>query len=102
LHRTSSTNRTKREALRDEHFRVAEVEARMIAAYAGWIPIDWGWECIADAFLDFEVPAAIKWLDFAGEKVFAGAIYGGVSWDLRMKRYFRKEDEKVILERWEV
>jgi len=78
-----------RDALRDTHVRKAEVEARLVAAGVGGIPIDWGYEVVADALessnalLDFEVPAAAKWLVFCGERFRQGAKDGEESWALK-------------------
>ncbi|EFQ27848.1 hypothetical protein CGRA01v4_13338 [Colletotrichum graminicola] len=78
-----------RDALRDIHVRKAEVEARLVAAGVGGIPIDWGYEVVVDALessnalLDFEVPAAAKWLIFCGGRFRQGAEDGEESWALK-------------------
>ncbi|KAF6832196.1 hypothetical protein CPLU01_06295 [Colletotrichum plurivorum] len=78
-----------RDALRLEHVRKAEIEARMAAAGIADIPIDWGYEVVGEALessnalLDFEVPAAEKWFDFCGQHLFRGAEVGLESWGLK-------------------
>lgn len=78
-----------RGALRDEHFRKAEIEARLVKAGVGGIPIDWGYEVVADALessnalLDFEVPAAAEWLVICGQRFRNGAEDGEESWGLK-------------------
>ncbi|KAF1852227.1 uncharacterized protein K460DRAFT_300100, partial [Cucurbitaria berberidis CBS 394.84] len=61
-----ATGAPKRDALRDEHIRRAEIEARLVMAGLAGIPIDWGYEVVVgalqcdEALLDFEVPAAAE------------------------------------------
>lgn len=49
---------------RARHIRTARVAARLTVANVGDIPLDWAYDCIADALecrdavLDFELPAA--------------------------------------------
>lgn len=95
-----------RAELRAKHIRKAEAEAHIAVADIGGVPIDWGYECIADALeyrgavLDFEIPAAAKWLAIAGERLYAGAVDGEESWALKRQRDFGKEAEAMSLERW--
>lgn len=78
-----------RDALRDEHSRKAEIEARLVKAGVGGIPIDWGYEVVADALessnalLDFEVPAAAQWLIICGQRFRKGVEGGEESWGLK-------------------
>ncbi|KAG8169872.1 hypothetical protein KVR01_000617 [Diaporthe batatas] len=75
-----------RDALRDAHVRKAEVEARLVTAGLAGIPIDWGYQVVADALessnalLDFEVPAATTWLVICGERFRQAAENGEESW----------------------
>jgi hypothetical protein len=77
-----------RDALRDEHIRKAEMEARLVTAGIGGIPIDWGYETVTDALerrdalLDFEVPAATRWIVICGQRFRQGAENGEESWAL--------------------
>jgi hypothetical protein len=106
-----------RNALRYEHVRKAEIEARMVVAGVGDIPIDWGYEVVADALesssalLDFEVPAAAKWIVICGQKFRQDAEREEKSWAL--KRHSTPEppspsrdlwkaplNEVMSLERW--
>jgi hypothetical protein len=54
----------------------------------GRIPIDWGYDVVADALessnalLDFEVPAAAKWLVICGQLFRQGAENSEKSWAL--------------------
>ncbi|KAI8275101.1 hypothetical protein K4K60_008944 [Colletotrichum sp. SAR11_57] len=106
-----------RDALRDTHVRKAEVEARLVTAGVGGIPIDWGYEVVADALessnalLDFEVPAAAKWLAICGRRFRKGAEDGEESWALKLhvtasnttpSRDLSKAswDQALSLERW--
>lgn len=80
-----------RDALRDTHVRKAEVEARFVMAGLGDITIDWGYEVVADALessaalLDFEVPAAARWLVICGHRFRQGAEDGEKSWALKSR-----------------
>ncbi|KAI8166263.1 hypothetical protein K4K49_013232 [Colletotrichum sp. SAR 10_70] len=106
-----------RDVLRDAHVRKAEIEARLVAAEIGAIPIDWGYEVVADALessnalLDFEVAAAAKWLVICGQRFRKGAEDGEESWALKPhvttstitpSRDLSKAswDQKLSLERW--
>lgn len=95
-----------RDTLRTEHVRKAEIEARLVVADVGGIPLDWGYDCIADALercnavLDFEIPAAAQWIFIAGERLYAGAVDGWESWALERQRDFGKESKTMSLERW--
>lgn len=92
--------------LRAKHARNAEVEAQMVMANIGRIPIDWGYECIADALerrnavLDLEVPAAARWIAIAGKRLYAGAVNSEEIPDLERRRDFGKQEKKMSLERW--
>lgn len=85
----AGTNGPARGALRERHVRKAETEARLVTAGLGGIPIDWGYEVVADALessnalLDFEVPAATRWLVICGQQFRQGAENGEESWALR-------------------
>lgn len=85
----AATNGSERDALRDTHARKAEVEARFVMAGLGDITIDWGYEVVADALessdalLDFEVPAATRWLVICGHRFRQGAENGEESWALK-------------------
>ncbi|KAI1487551.1 hypothetical protein F5X96DRAFT_140808 [Biscogniauxia mediterranea] len=90
-----------RSRLRAYHVRKAAVEARLAAAGLAGIPIDWGYETVADALessssaavLDFEVPAAAEWLRIAGARFREGAARGEASWALARKRDLWAEGE---------
>lgn len=88
--------------LRAQHVRKAEVEARLATADVGAIPMDWGYECIADALerrdavLDVEVPAAAAWIAIAGKRLYAGAVNGEESWALKRQRDFGKEAGNAV------
>lgn len=88
------------------HIRKAEVEARLAAADIGHITWLGGFICVSDtlesseAVLDFEVPAAAKWILFVGERLFKAAVDGEES-VLRPRRHDLGWESKVIdLERW--
>ena len=97
---------TNRADLRAEHIRKAEIEARLVVADVGGIPLDWGYDCIAEALerynavLDFEIPAAAKWIAIAGNRLYAGAVDGRESWPLARRRDFGKEAKRMSLKRW--
>ena len=87
----------KRDALRDEHTRRAEVEARLVMAGLAGIPIDWGYEVIesalgTDSLLDFEVPAAAEWLAICGKRFRQGAEEGEKTYALK--------DGRMSLKQW--
>lgn len=85
----NETDGQKRDTLRNEHVRKAEIEARLCNAGLAGIPIDWGYEAVADApesstaLLDFEIPAAAEWLVICGCKFRQGAEKGQRSWALK-------------------
>lgn len=85
----AATNGPARGALRERHVRKAEIEARLATAGLGGIPIDWGYEVVADALessnalLDFEVPAAARWVVICGQRFRQGAENGEESWALK-------------------
>jgi hypothetical protein len=96
LHQSSSwrsnakvTDGAEREALRGAHVRKAEIEARLVTTNLASIPIDWGYEVVADALessnaiLDFEVPAAAEWLVLCGLVFRQGAEQNYRSWALK-------------------
>lgn len=78
--------------IRALEIRKAHVEARIVVAGIGTIPIDWGYECVAKALeqttddravLDIEISAAAEWLEIAGERFRTGAMRAEESWALR-------------------
>jgi len=90
-------SRPQRDALRKEHVRRAEVEARLVSEGLAGIPIDWGYEVIEDslkkdALLDFEVPAAAAWLRGCGKRFRQGAEEG--------EKTYALGGEAMSLERW--
>lgn len=95
-----------RAEMRAAHVRKANVEARLVVAGVAGVPLDWGYECIADALerhdavVDFEVPAAAEWLSIAGDQLFAGVRTGIESWALGSLRDFGREDPVMAMERW--
>jgi hypothetical protein len=94
-----------RETLRNEHVRIAEIEARLVKAGVAGIPIDWGYETVADglessnALLDFEVPVAAEWLVRCGQRFREGARKGEQSWGLRTGVANRNSD-RAFHELW--
>ncbi|KAL8938351.1 MAG: hypothetical protein Q9211_003251 [Gyalolechia sp. 1 TL-2023] len=95
-----------RAALRSRHVRKAEIEARLVVAEIGGIPLHWGYDCIADALerrdavLDFEVPAATRWIAIAGDRLYTGAVNRIESWALERRRDWGKEAAVMSLDRW--
>lgn len=73
------TNGQEHDRLRNEHVRKADVEERLFNADLAGIPIDWGYEAVADALesrtalLDFEVLAVTGWLVICGHTFRQGA-----------------------------
>lgn len=96
----------KRQQLLATHIKKTNVEAHLAVANVGSIPLDWGYDTIADALeldtavLDFEVPAAREWIKVAGKELYRGAKEGRKSWALR-RRDFETEEGKMSLSRWE-
>lgn len=96
----------KREELRAFHMKIADIESRLAVADIGMIPLDWGYDAIADALelnnavIDFELPATKKWMDVAGKELYKGAKEGRKSWALERKRDLGKEEQEMTLERW--
>lgn len=104
---TISDKLKKRQELRATHIRTANIEARLAVANIGGIPLDWGYDAIADALevdtavLDFEIPAAREWIEVAGKELHQGAKEGRESWALSRKRDMGREDGRMSLIRWE-
>ncbi|KAH8727794.1 hypothetical protein GQ44DRAFT_702992 [Phaeosphaeriaceae sp. PMI808] len=101
---------SERDSLRDKHVRMAEVEARLVTADIGGIPIDWGYEVVADALesddalRDFEVPAAAQWFIICGQRFRQGAEDNDNSWALKPRNVKSGDatpsDGTMSLERW--
>ncbi|KAL0941704.1 uncharacterized protein CTRU02_204467 [Colletotrichum truncatum] len=105
-----------RDALRDIHIRKAEIEARLVTAGLAGIPIDWGYEVVANALessnalLDFEVPAAARWLVICGQRFRQGVEVGEKSWALKShasvssttpsRDLWKESSEAMSLDRW--
>lgn len=104
---TSGDRLKKRQELRAAHIRKANIEARLAVANIGSIPLDWGYDAIADALevdtavLDFEIPAAREWIEVAGKELYQGAKEGRESWALSRNRDMGREDGRMSLIRWE-
>ena len=62
--------------------RRANIEARLAVADIGGIPLDWGYDAIADALerdaaiLDIEIPIANEWIAVAGKEAVSGSEGG--------------------------
>ncbi|KAL8941111.1 MAG: hypothetical protein Q9216_002443 [Gyalolechia sp. 2 TL-2023] len=95
-----------RDEMRTAHVRKAEIEARLVVAGVGGIPLHWGYDCMAnalerrDAVLDFEIPAASRWISVAGDELYAGAVNGRESWAVERRRDWGKEAAVMTLDRW--
>ncbi|KAI2468848.1 hypothetical protein F4781DRAFT_247893 [Annulohypoxylon bovei var. microspora] len=97
---------TERGRLREYHTRKAEIEARLAVAGLASIPIDWGYETVADALessdalLDFQIPAAAEWLDIAGARFREGAAKSEESWALDRQRDLWKGGKAMTVQRY--
>ncbi|EON99875.1 hypothetical protein UCRPA7_4598 [Phaeoacremonium minimum UCRPA7] len=86
----AATDNLEQKRLQDYNTKKAKVEAHLVEA--GLLPIDWGYETVADALeassavLDLEVPAAAEWLVILGPRFRAGAAKGEQSWALARQR----------------
>ncbi|TRX92222.1 hypothetical protein FHL15_006837 [Xylaria flabelliformis] len=97
-----------REAVVSRSIRRAEIEARLAREGLAGIPMDWGYESVADALeqspteVGAEIPAACKWVQIAGERFREGAQRGESSWGLEKKRDHWNGEEKshMSAERW--
>lgn len=104
---TPNDSLQKRQQLRATHIKKANVEAHLAVANVGSIPLDWGYETIADALelntavLDFEVPAAMEWMEVARKELYRGAEEGRESWALS-RRDDGREDGRMTLSRWKL
>ena len=102
----STKDLTKRTEQRKKHSKRAFIEAQLVVANVGEIPLDWGYDCIADALerhsaiLDFEIPAVNMWTAIAGQQLHAGVLEGRESWALEKKRDFQMESKTMSLDRW--
>ncbi|KAI1509079.1 DUF3632 containing protein [Pyrenophora tritici-repentis] len=107
------TDDQERDKLRNEHVRKAEIEARLFNADLAGIPIDWGYEAVADALesrtalLDFEVLAATEWLVICGHRFRQCAEKSEKSWALKPRSTPSYQDptkapsdQVMSVERW--
>lgn len=96
-----------RQILRAAHIHRANIEARLSVVNVDILPLDWGYEVIADALelddavLDFEIPAVREWIAIAGQDLYDGAKEGRESWALCKKRDMGMEDKKMSMSRLE-
>ncbi|KAF1922810.1 uncharacterized protein M421DRAFT_426551 [Didymella exigua CBS 183.55] len=102
----------RRDEIRNNHVRRAEVEAKLADAGLAGVTIHWGYEVVADALessnaiLDFEVPAAVEWLVVCGEMFRDGARRMEQSRGLRggcepPRDLWEAEDDTVMtMKRW--
>ncbi|KAI2621157.1 hypothetical protein GGR54DRAFT_600408 [Hypoxylon sp. NC1633] len=104
--KASKADATERSRLREYHVRKAEIEARLAVARLASIPIDWGYETVADALessdalLDFQVPAAAEWLVIAGARFREGATKGEESWALARQRDLWEGGKAMSVQRY--
>ncbi|KAI1745289.1 hypothetical protein F4680DRAFT_401695 [Xylaria scruposa] len=97
-----------REAVIGRSIRRAEVEARLATEGLAGIPMDWGYECVADALeqslaeVEAEIPVACKWVQIAGQRFREGAERGESSWGLERKRDLWNGEARgqMSAERW--
>ncbi|KAF2622888.1 hypothetical protein BU25DRAFT_351242 [Macroventuria anomochaeta] len=99
------TKGERRDILRVDHARRAEVEARLVTVGLAGIRIDWGYEAVVDALessnatLDFEIPVMAEWLVICGKQLWGGARMNKKSWGLKardrdpLKDLWRKNDD---------
>lgn len=101
---------SERDKIRHKHVRTAEIEARIVRAGIAGFTIDEGYKNIADALessnalLDFEVPAAAKWLVICGQNFRQDASRETTSWGLKRspRQLWNAPSDKVMtLERWD-
>ena len=87
------------EGVRKDFIEQAKIEAQLVVAGIGGLPISWGLRCICDAFegreavLDFEVPAAEEWLVLAGDLIFKNSDCD-VSEELSERDLWKQEGEE--------
>ena len=99
--------RCSRGNLRAAHIKKANIEARLVAANVGGIPLDWGYDAMADALefdiavLYFEIPAVRKWTEVTGKELYQGPKGGKDSWALSKKRDMGRGDGRMSLSRWQ-
>lgn len=106
-----------RDAIRGKHVRKAEIEARLVTVGLAGIPIDWGYEVVADALesrnaiLDLEIPTATEWLVLCSKRFRHDAENNEKSWALKphitnsanapsRDLWRAPTDEVMNLERW--
>ncbi|KAI1374221.1 hypothetical protein F4677DRAFT_461534 [Hypoxylon crocopeplum] len=95
-----------RSRLRDNHVKKAAIEAVLVVLGIGGIPIDWGYETVADALeysnalLDFQVPAAAEWLKIAGRRFREGAAKEEHSWAFNRQRDLLDAGNLMTLDRY--
>lgn len=96
-----------RPSLRAKLVKIARIEAQMVTASVGGIPLDWGYECISqaversDAVLDLEIPMAAEWFRVAGRLIYEGAVRGERSWALETMQDLWTGTKEMSLARWE-
>ena len=95
-----------RDAFRKDIQNNAAIEAQLVVAQLGAIPLSWGYECICDALeksdatLDMEVAAAAEWLRVAGKRIYGEIGERETNYALASSRDLWKGGEKMSEERW--
>lgn len=95
-----------RVGFRREIQTTAAVEAQLVLAHLGDIPLAWGHDCICDALeksdavVDVEVPAAAEWLKVVGKRIYGEIPEAETNYALASWRDLWKAGEKMSEERW--
>lgn len=94
--------------MREKYIHIAALEARLVDEIIGPISLDWGYECLTDAFEcrkaipDIQVPMAAEWLKRLAGQIFDGALKQEEDWPFK-RDYLdpRKGGIATTVERWQ-
>ena len=94
--------------MREKYIHIAALEARLVDEIIGPISLDWGYECLTDAFEcrkaipDIQVPMAAEWLKRLARRIFDGALKQEEDWPFnRDYLNLRKGGNAMTVERWQ-
>ncbi|BCR88884.1 uncharacterized protein ACHE_50082A [Aspergillus chevalieri] len=94
--------------MREKYIRIASLEVLLVDEKIGPILLDWGYECLADAFErcdvipDIQFPMAAEWLKRLARRTHDDALREEEDWPFK-RNYLdlRKGDDAMFVERWQ-
>lgn len=97
-----------RHQMREKYIHIAALEARLVDEKIGPIALDWGYECLTDAFErrdvipDIQFPMAAEWLKRLAKRIYDGALKQEEDWPFKRDYLdLRKGGNAMSVERWQ-